>query len=270
MTVNIDGKEARKYVHFCGHNPAFAKHLQIWGEAGTVTYKNKTTSNLADHEIQCIFVGYATDHTRDTYKMWNPKTNQYYITKDIIWLKRMYFPKPEVAVEIYTQDIDIETKERNSIENKQNISENTSSKSIQENDDANSDNEADIEMALAPRAQEVVTTRSGCVITRPSRYIQDIGAMATEYEIQLTAAEKAYYSAMKELKEGEFIKNEVACVGGEVACLNSDFGLVGADIEGGFANTHELKVMKFDEAMNTEDSKKWSIAVDEEHECMIK
>jgi len=28
--------------------------------------------------------------------------------------------------------------------------------------------------------------------------------------------------------------------------------------------------MKLDEAMNTEDAKKWSIAVDEEHDCMIK
>jgi hypothetical protein len=36
-----------------------------------------------------------------------------------------------------------------------------------------------------------------------------------------------------------------------------EFGLIGAGIGGGFENTAELKVMKFDEAMSGPNKKKW-------------
>lgn len=44
----------------------------------------------------CMFVGYeyAPNHGGDVYRMWNPKTNRVHFTRDVIWLKRMYF-KPE-------------------------------------------------------------------------------------------------------------------------------------------------------------------------------
>jgi hypothetical protein len=49
-----------------------------------------------------------------------------------------------------------------------------------------------------------------------------------------------------------------------------EFGLVGDGIGGGFENTAELKVMKFDEAMSGPNKKKWEKATDEEHDRMIK
>ncbi len=60
-----------------------------------------------------------------------------------------------------------------------------------------------------------------------------------EYEIPLTRAEEHYYEAMKALHEGEFIHKEV--------------NFVGADIGRGFANTKELHVMKYKQAMETEE-----------------
>ena len=62
-------------------------------------------------------------------------------------------------------------------------------------------------------------------------------------------AENRYHEAMGEI--------------GELAC-------VGAGIGGGFMNTNELHVMKFDEAMATADKDKWQKVVDEEHDCMTK
>jgi hypothetical protein len=41
-----------------------------------------------------MFVGYATDHAVDGYYMWNPKTNGVHVTRDIVWLKRMFYPVP--------------------------------------------------------------------------------------------------------------------------------------------------------------------------------
>ena len=45
-----------------------------------------------------------------------------------------------------------------------------------------------------------------------------------------------------------------------------ELGLVGAGLGGGFANTAELKPMKYQEAMNGPDKKHWKKAVLEEHE----
>jgi hypothetical protein len=45
---------------------------------------------------------------------------------------------------------------------------------------------------------------------------------------------------------------------------------VGAGIGGGFENTAGLKPMKYNEAMDEPDKAKWQIAVDEEHERMVK
>jgi hypothetical protein len=42
-------------------------------------------------------------------------------------------------------------------------------------------------------------------------------------------------------------------------------GLVGAGLGGGFQDTHELHVMKYDQAMNSKDKKLWVKAVDKEH-----
>ena len=61
---------------------------------------------------------------------------------------------------------------------------------------------------------------------------------------------------MIDLQETEFIPNEVCCVG--------------AGIGGGFQNTNELKVMKFKEAMQTDNVGKWQMAVNEEHNHMTK
>jgi hypothetical protein len=87
--------------------------------------------------------------------------------------------------------------------------------------------------------------------------VQDLGLEGLQdYEIKLTVAEEHYYDAMQEIHEGEFIKNEVNCVG--------------AGLEGGFANTKELHVMKYKQAMATEDVKQWERAVNEEHDRMVK
>jgi hypothetical protein len=67
----------------------------------------------------------------------------------------------------------------------------------------------------------------------------------------LTKAEKGYYQRLEEM-----------------GCAS--LGLVGAGLGGGFQDTHELHVMKYEQAMNSKDKKSWVKAVDEEHSCMEK
>ena len=74
----------------------FVQHLCTWGEAGTIKKKDKSTPKIADGGLQCMFVGYATDHTGDTYRMWNPERSRVHETRDVIWLKRMFYSKPTI------------------------------------------------------------------------------------------------------------------------------------------------------------------------------
>ena len=60
---------------------------------------------------------------------------------------------------------------------------------------------------------------------------------------------------MKEFPEGEFKPGEMACVG--------------AGIGGGFANTKELHVMKYAEAMKGSEKKEWELAVEQEYNRMV-
>ncbi len=38
-----------------------------------------------------VFVGYADEHAGNCYRMYNPVTSRVNVTRDIIWLGRMYF-----------------------------------------------------------------------------------------------------------------------------------------------------------------------------------
>ena len=99
--ITLEGKSDTRYKHWCGTNPKFSEHLRTWGEAATVTLKDKSTPKIDDRGNQCMMVGYSTDHTGDCYDMWDPNTGRVHKTRDVIWMKRMYFPKtspiPEIA-----------------------------------------------------------------------------------------------------------------------------------------------------------------------------
>ena len=75
MVVKVGDVWATRYEHCTGNNPRFAKHLRVWGEAGTVTIKSKTSPKISDRGVPCMFVGYAPEHPGDTYRMWNPRTD---------------------------------------------------------------------------------------------------------------------------------------------------------------------------------------------------
>jgi hypothetical protein len=40
-----------------------------------------------------MFIGYPPNHEGDCYWMWNPVTNGVHTTRDVIWLKRMFYNK---------------------------------------------------------------------------------------------------------------------------------------------------------------------------------
>ena len=76
----------------------------------------------------------------------------------------------------------------------------------------------------------------------------------------MTKAEIEYQAGLKETARLEFCKEDFE--------LDHKMAGVGAGIGGGFTNTNELKVMKYEEALRT-DKAGWSTAIDEEHERMV-
>ena len=74
----------------------------------------------------------------------------------------------------------------------------------------------------------------------------------------MTAAETKYYEARKEL----------GCCTNDPGQQQHELGLVGAGLGEGIANTLELKVLSYDEAMERPDKPKWDESVSEEHQRM--
>ena len=68
---------------------------------------------------------------------------------------------------------------------------------------------------------------------------------------------------LTEANEKEFAdEEEIICIGTEHAC-------VGAGIGGGFENTNELRVMKYKEAMATDEKEEWDESANKEHDRMV-
>jgi hypothetical protein len=126
---------------------------------------------------------------------------------------------------------------------------------IEDESESKSESESESESDIEIKDKPTVTTRSGRAVKPTQRLIEsEMGA--TGYEIALSQAEIQYYNEMKNFPEGEFAPGEIACVG--------------AGLGGGFENTNELHVMKYNAAMNGPDAKHWVIGVDEEHDRMEK
>jgi len=198
-------------------------------------------------------VGYSLDHAGDTYCMWNPKTKGLHNTRDVVWLKRMYYTKQPPTYDVVIEPVEPRENEvgegtgddaqPSTIENEQ---ENTMV--VPNENTVQSSNESVNEGSN--ERNNIPLTRSGRVI-KPPRWLIDYETNAVaKYEAKLTDAEERYYEAMKSYQ--------------------MEYNLVGAGLGGGFSNTNELHVMKYKEAMQQPDKDKWEKSVEEEHDRMIK
>ena len=108
----INGVTKTQVEHWSGALPRYANYLRTWGEAGTVKMKLIGTPKVADRGTAMMFVGYATKHDGDTCRIYNPATKRLVTTRDIIWLRWMYYTEPQdieltmepaIVMEVYKQ-----------------------------------------------------------------------------------------------------------------------------------------------------------------------
>ena len=84
-----DGKGA--YEKFYNRDPSFVKHLHEFGEVGVVAYADrKMRPKFANRGRVCMFMGYATNHAADVYRMLDLDTKKITISRDIRWLNKNY------------------------------------------------------------------------------------------------------------------------------------------------------------------------------------
>ena len=58
-------------------------HLQPFGRIAYVTDRKKIKAKLDVRATKCVFIGYAVDHSGDTYKFYNPDTQNTFLSRDV-------------------------------------------------------------------------------------------------------------------------------------------------------------------------------------------
>ena len=289
--IEIDGVNKTRYKHWSqsDNDPKFAKHLRTWGEAGTVKTRKVTTSKLEDRGTTCMLVGYALNHDAGVYRMFNPETDRVIISRDIIWLRRMFFeqqqgPQNIIVGPTFTNEVwegvgneesnepsvdetvannENEENEIESIDNEQNGE--SDDESYGEHEDSVA--EEDESISTGSDTGNITTTRSGRTVKPPSRLIEEIGNSSIYNEIaNVTNAERNYLAQIIAMQEEKYQpKNEYVLM----ALIKDEEEYVIVGMGNNFQNTKELKVMKYDEAMATENKAHWDKAVEKEHDRMV-
>jgi len=79
------------YEQFYKQENKCVRNLRRFGEVGIMTKKASIQGKLKDKGVPVMFLGYTIDHSSDTYRVLNLKTNQVVLSRDIYkWLNLSY------------------------------------------------------------------------------------------------------------------------------------------------------------------------------------
>ena len=120
----------------------------------------------------------------------------------------------------------------------------TTAESVQEEEEVAVDDYANDDDEVVQTLEPAVTDVSTAVTTTSSGHVSRAPTWMNDYTMaamQLTNQEMASLNLTK----------------------GFEMGLMGAGIGGGFINTQELHVMKYNQAMKGPDKRQWTVAVDE-------
>jgi hypothetical protein len=94
--ITINKVKKTRIEHYGLPLPNFTRYLRTWGEAEII--KTGKDGKIGDHGVTGMFVGYALNHKGNCYRMWNPSTKKISKTRDVVFLKRMFFGTPTKPV----------------------------------------------------------------------------------------------------------------------------------------------------------------------------
>ena len=84
---NIDntGSIKRTFINLYKKKPKIIGLFSYFGRIVFVTKQDKFKKQMTDKTFKAIMVGYANNHTRDTYKLYNLETKRVIMPRDIKW-----------------------------------------------------------------------------------------------------------------------------------------------------------------------------------------
>ena len=89
ITVKVNG-QATPHKNFYGEEPEYSRYLRTWGEMGVVKDPTEHKLKNADRGRVCMFLGYASNHAGDSYKVFHLKTGKALISRDVRWLNKSF------------------------------------------------------------------------------------------------------------------------------------------------------------------------------------
>ncbi len=91
--VEYKNEKKPRYEHWGLERPRFAHKMVPWGWAGVVKFTAKMQGKLKDKGILMMFVGYPDNHAGDAYRMYNEKTKRIIVSRDVVWMEKMFYGK---------------------------------------------------------------------------------------------------------------------------------------------------------------------------------
>jgi hypothetical protein len=241
--ITIKKVKKTRIEHYGLPLPNFTQYLCNWGEAETI--KTDKDGKIGDRGVTGMFVGYASNHEGECYRMWNPKTKKVSKTCDVVFLNRMFFRTPTMPVHMKqsTDDEDLD-----SVQQDERGGTMTADFATNDNHTATVES-VDSSVPDTPVVNNNLgQSKYGCTYRCTTHYDPTTGrTIGTE-----ATALANYYQCLEEM-DGEM-----------------EFANIVAGIGGGFKNTMELKPMKYKEAINGPDGKAREKEIENEHDCMVK
>jgi hypothetical protein len=162
VLVEIDGVLKTQFEHWEYTLPRLLQYLRKWREAGVVKLRTSTTPKIYDRGKVCMFVGYSPNHAGDTFRMWDLETKQVHVSRDILWLNKMYFNQTTEWINVprnnFTGNDDYDS-DNIQFENENNNDNNENEEISNKIESINKNNN---------ESNKTITTRSGRVIRLPS------------------------------------------------------------------------------------------------------
>ena len=81
-------------------NTRIAGHLIQFGRIGYVTDRTKIKGKMKPRSYKGIMIGYAEDHSPDTYILFNPRTRKTFRSRDVKWAD-FHRPFPHEDLDLY-------------------------------------------------------------------------------------------------------------------------------------------------------------------------
>ncbi len=215
--------------------PRFVKYLKQWGEAGVVKLNNSMTPKIYDRGMTCMLVGYSNIHAGDTYRMWDPNSQQVHLSSNVVWNGKMYFLDPKWINKPFNLDFgkmpEIENLEVIDGVNKEYDNNDEVGKPIDNNVEEADDKEINVQGRNKEKQFVSNRTRSGRAIQKPARFRDNFGSVSIS-----------------------------------ISSNCDEIILIGAGIGEGIKHTAELHVLN---AMTGPDKDQWEKAIAEEHDRMV-